>query len=546
MNKTQRLRTLLLAGYFPEELPPPFNTRDFATHRDSIGKEWAAHTQYPKSTYELYSVPRLKRVRRNLSIVNPIGQFYVTKLISDNWVEIRKFLKKSSYAVQVPEIETPDVVRGRLRAISPPDFALVVLRRAEISALHDHALVSDISRFYGTLYTHAIPWALHGKAWCKANLHQPAYINSLGARLDRAVCKCQDNQTIGIPTGPDTSRIVSEVIGVAVDEYLRETLSINKLSAFRHVDDWHIGFDSAGAAEDAIATLATGCRTYELELNADKTRTQNPTSAADAVWAAELRAHKFGFVVSAQRKSLEHYFTRAFEFALQYPDQGVLEFAIKRSKSINVSPTNWRSYETFLLRAARANPTVIPTVIQILVSYNAGGYPLGKERLSKLAHDLINKNAPPAHHAEVAWSMFLAKALKLKLSAAAAKQVSSLESSVCALLALDLEQNGLFSGALDKSLWQQSMNADGLVSSMWLLAYEAGLKGWMTGTPSDFCTSHPFFGALRKKAVSFYDTKKNVLHIKKEKPAKPSSAVAQFLAQMAAKQQATGLSMLYF
>ena len=140
-----------------------------------------------------------------------------------------------------------------------------------MSAKFEHALVSDVSRFYSTLYTHAIPWALHGKDWCKRNLHSSSFNTSLGNRLDVAVRKGQDNQTIGIPVGPDTSRILAEIIGVSIDQYVRENLGIDQTRAFRNIDDWYIGFDNAGEAEDAIATLATGCRTFELELNADKT-----------------------------------------------------------------------------------------------------------------------------------------------------------------------------------------------------------------------------------------------------------------------------------
>jgi hypothetical protein len=45
-------------------------------------------------------------------------------------------------------------------------------RRPEVSTATgsgSFVLISDVSQFYPTLYTHAIPWALHGKAYAKAN-----------------------------------------------------------------------------------------------------------------------------------------------------------------------------------------------------------------------------------------------------------------------------------------------------------------------------------------------------------------------------------------
>ena len=256
MTKDQRLLALLSAGYFPEELPPPFLTTSFARFRKAIGAAWSKiPAEYPKSVPELFSIPRAKGVRRDLSIVNPIAEYHVAKLIAENWVAIRKHFKSCNFGV------TPlEIMEGAQRAVAAPDFQLIALRHAEISASYDHILVADISRFYGTLYTHAIPWALPSKTWSKQNLDKPIYNSSLGARLDKAVRKCNDNQTIGIPVGPDSSRIISEILAVSVDTQLRDRLKLSSLCALRNVDDWYIGFDTAGRSEDAIANIAAACR----------------------------------------------------------------------------------------------------------------------------------------------------------------------------------------------------------------------------------------------------------------------------------------------
>ncbi len=53
------------------------------------------------------------------------------------------------------------------------------------------------------------------------------------------------------------------------------------------------------------------------------------------------------------------------------------------------------------------------------------------------------------------------------------------------------------------------MNSDSLCSSMWLLAYEADVKGWLP-SPHNHVALHPFFAPLKRKGVFFYDTRKNV------------------------------------
>src|ERR1700720_293617 len=102
MNKSDRLRALLERGYFPEEMPPPFHTRDFARYRTSISAAWEAiGATYPSSTPEMYINPRMKGRRRNLAIVNPVPQFHLAKLIADHWTEIRRHLRSSRYALEL-------------------------------------------------------------------------------------------------------------------------------------------------------------------------------------------------------------------------------------------------------------------------------------------------------------------------------------------------------------------------------------------------------------------------------------------------------------
>lgn len=77
MSKSERLKALLGAGYFPEELPPAFTTADFAKYRRAIGNAWAGvqnYPNYPKTSPERFSIPKVTEWRRELAIVNPIAR----------------------------------------------------------------------------------------------------------------------------------------------------------------------------------------------------------------------------------------------------------------------------------------------------------------------------------------------------------------------------------------------------------------------------------------------------------------------------------------
>jgi Reverse transcriptase (RNA-dependent DNA polymerase) len=533
MTKSERLKALLAAGYFPEELPPSFITSDFARYRRAIGTAWQAienYPQYPRSTPERFSIPKVNNWRRELAIVNPVAHFHVAKLIADEWQQINKHLISCSFGVENILIKSDES-----RAVASPDFRLVSLRHAEISALHNHALVADISRFYGTLYTHAIPWGLHTKAWAKANLNNSAvYDPSLGARLDKAVRKGQDNQTIGIPVGPDTSRIIAEIVAVSIDTRVQAELELAPSSIVRNVDDWYIGFDSPGQADEAVAVLAAAARDYELEIHPEKTKVVNAATEVQPIWPTALRQSMISSHFSEQSKNIDHYFAQAFHYAADYKGQNVLRFAVNLLRSVDILKVNWAQFETYLLKMARANATTIPMVVHLLALYNSKGFPLKKDRIAKFIKDTIARSGPSAAHFEIVWALFLAKMLRITLPSDTVAPVTNLESSACALVLLDLRDMGLVSGPIDVSLWTQAMTKKGLDSNLWLVAYEADLKGWLTAPDPGFVLDHPYFAELRNRKVSFYDKDRRLKNVRRSKPKKPSDAFVQHMALLRA------------
>lgn len=511
LSKSERFRILLAKGYFPEELPPPFVTESFAKFRKSIFEKWSSSGQQPSKTIpEIYSYPRVGRRRRRLSIVNPISQLYLSKEIADNWTTIQKHIQKSNVS-----LDTPKIALDAQRAVPKPNFNLIALSRLDAEAHYRHILVSDISRFYGTIYTHTLPWALHGKAFCKANINnKPVMNNLLGDKLDRYVRKGQDNQTIGIPIGPDTSRILAEVIAVAVeDEFLRVS-SFGEKRVFRYVDDWFVGFDGAGEAEDAVSYLAKACGEYELEINDEKTNVADPIDPSEELWPIELREHKFRSSQNQQARDISHFFTKAFHFASQHRDQNILDYALKRMRSVEIAGKNASLLESYVVRVARSNPVAFPTAAQILINLKHKGFDLSKSRTEKLIFDTISECSLVGRHGELAWALFLAKGLRIKIPDLVIKPVLEVESSVCALISLELINLGFINSTVDTSFWQSFMNIDSLNANMWLLSYEADFKGWLK-SPDNHVEQHTFFKELKSKGVYFYDEKKNVPTFKK-------------------------------
>jgi hypothetical protein len=284
-------------------------------------------------------------------------------------------------------------------------------------------------------------------------------------------------------------------------------VKVSKLSAtqaFRNVDDWFVGLDSSDAGDTLIASIAAKLTKFGLEIHPHKTQVLKSLNSPADLWPAELRCFSVDANSRNQRSDLVLFIEKALAYSQSSQDENVLNFAVKVSSSFTISEDNWPIYESFLLRSARYNATTLPVVSKILKQYYDMGYEISKDRVTKLSSDLIVRNAPFGHQFEVAWALFLLRTLRIQLYPAAARAVSKMESSACALVALDCREAGLIPTGLSTAGWRKSLTADGLWSGQWLLAYEADLKGWLAPAGGLFVEHDPFFGPLKSRGISFY------------------------------------------
>jgi hypothetical protein len=73
-------------------------------------------------------------------------------------------------------------------------------------------------------------------------------LNLLGNKIDYWIPMGQDQQTVGIPIGPDTSLVMAELIMQRCDEKLLNTLK--ECRGHRFIDDYEISFQIRTEAED--------------------------------------------------------------------------------------------------------------------------------------------------------------------------------------------------------------------------------------------------------------------------------------------------------
>jgi hypothetical protein len=161
-----KLFDILGRGYFPRELPPPFNTSGFAKFIKSYGR--SAPTCFASVSFVSkcagHNLPRSGTLRRTLGIPNPVNFYRLARFIREHWKELCAHTAKSNISLTTPSEGSIERAIDRRHTLQE-----LPKHRAMLRSHSRYVLKADISRFYDTIYTHSIPWALHGKFNAKAD-----------------------------------------------------------------------------------------------------------------------------------------------------------------------------------------------------------------------------------------------------------------------------------------------------------------------------------------------------------------------------------------
>lgn len=375
--------------------------------------------------------------------------------------------------------------------------------RAEVRAGARYVFRADVAKCYASIYTHSIPWALHTKPVAKANKKYTKANGLYGNLLDDFCQSLQERQTIGLPIGPDTSFVLAEVILSSVDVLASEKLS-KKFSGLRFVDDYEIACSSLNEAERVRLALQDALSEFELQLNPQKTGIVELPETLDAAWVHELSTFDLGEPRNSGDSRLTRFFSRAFELTRQHPGEAVLKYAIQRLAASESSRKS-RIMQLLLLQAAALEPSAMPAALYIVQEQGKADLKLDKPALGRALTEVIVRNAPLQHGGDVSWALWGAKVFGIRLPSPAVRALSKLTDPCAILLALHLENEGLFRSKLDTTRWNLLVTSQELWGPNWLVAYEAAGHGWLSGGGTDPAINDPFFDSARSEGVSFFD-----------------------------------------
>lgn len=391
-------------------MPPFVSSRSISKSKLASGSSYVV-TAGVKGNHSHFNASKRGFQRRAFGISHPAFVRDAALFFVKNWSAIDKQMKLTSCSSSVPDFAG---TQSRALALTPHS-KLPTLRLRRL-ARYKFCVVTDVSRCFPSIYTHSIPWALNGKDKAK-NDFKPNSASVWGNRLDYIMRQSQDAQTMGVPVGPDHSRVVAEIILKAID--VDFTARVGPATYLRHVDDYWIGGNSYEECEHSLHSLRMALNDYSLDINEQKTRIVPTSSVVAEVWPYDLEAQ---LETALSEEKVSRYESRIVsllgnivEQSASSSDDGIIKFFIRKLDNWRKWDSHWSLLEPFLAHVAVQFPHCLPYVAQIIVWRLKTDREIDSELWEEITQVLLSGSSAAGRDSEVIWALWLSKELDMTL-----------------------------------------------------------------------------------------------------------------------------------
>ena len=314
-------------------------------------------------------------------------------------------------------------------------------------------------------------------------------------------------QTNGILVGNAISRIISEIILCKVDQEINKT--IEGINYLRYVDDYYIFVKDSSKIEFIISTIRQKLAEYSLVLNESKIQVIESPFIYGKAWVEQMRMYTDLEPCVLLEKSICEYKT--------YNDVAILKYALNVLSDTEFCDATWSQMQPQLLNILVKLPCLSKQITNILFANRNG---ISVNLLKKTLYTVIEANIVQKHDEEVFWAVWMIKTFDIKISIRMIHEILASDNWIAIIILLDaiVGRNHELSIQGEIRRFKQRMmeehfenNGEASMSSgVWLLAYEAELKGWLnTGNTEaeifKVIQRGTFFYKLKEMGVSFYN-----------------------------------------
>ena len=492
---------LLRNEFFPTELPICFNTNDLADcSKDLINAANAFGREY--SIPLKYSGYKSEAARRKFAVPNPYHYCKAVDLIVKHKAEIALILKKSKYSLTAAVDK-----KAKKNQAYAKKSETIADTKAEIEKQYQdnrYEIKLDISSFFDNIYTHSIPWAMHGIEYAKQHRNDKSLLGNL---LDKHMRAMNYDQTNGILVGNAVSRIVSEIILCTIDEQIQKKFP--KISCRRYVDDYYIYTRDSAQVQEIISYIRISLAQYELSFNENKIQINESPFLYGKPWVEQIKQY-----IHLQPDILLTKLIMEYDI---HKDIAIIKYGLKVISQCRYTVKNWPVMQSRLLNLWVRFPSLSDRIFSIFWHNKAR---LSKTYLKNAIYSVIDESILLNREQELVWAVWFIKVFDVKV---AHKYIDVLKSGndIAIIIMLDiiykmsLQKNSKIKQQLSKlhdELAVADVDDEGHPNTLmwtphWLLAYEADRNKWLNvdGKVFQYARKNQFFKELHLRQVKFYD-----------------------------------------
>ena len=230
-----------------------------------------------------------------------------------------------------------------------------------------HMLHTDVTDCYGSLYTHSIPWALHGLVVAKDRKQDTTLLGNI---IDSHIQAGRYGQTNGISQGSVLMDLVAEIVLGYIDSKISEILGDQEdVKILRYRDDYRIFSNSQERAEDILKIISDSLRTVGMRLGVSKTVAFNNV-VEGSVKPDKLAGIALQDLGDSNAKTIQKQLLRLHTFGRRYPNSGALKRLVGEFHSYTAKqtecPDDLEVQVAIATDIAFTSPATIPAIAGIL------------------------------------------------------------------------------------------------------------------------------------------------------------------------------------
>lgn len=500
-------------GYLPIELPPCFTVKSISENYESI-KGWVSGVKKNVSVPLIYNGFKNINARRRFAIPNIYHYIKTVQCIVKYNDDIFKILNKSTASLSKPV--DGDVIPDN----EPYKKASYKINdtKENIEKLYQDNLFEiklDINSCFYNIYTHAIPWAMHGKEIAKKSNGKLS-----GDKIDECFRSMNYGQTNGILIGNAASRIISEIILCNIDQNIQD--NFENIRYCRFVDDYFIFLKDSSQIQNIISFVRNELSKYELSINENKLQIIESPFVYDKEWVGEIQLfiHLDG----------ELFLNKVIYLYTKYKDNSILRYAFRVLYLQNIKNMYWKSIESKIINLWVTAPINSDLILEILLDKKEC---ISKNNIKFGIYSILDKCIPLDHDIETTWAVWFIKIFNIKINKEYVRKILESKNSLAIIILLDIIYSNqkvyplqtYKEDIIELTTELQSYDTDNsgniknsnlMWSKYWLLVYEADLNKWFNigNFKFEYARKNDFFKNLIKNNICFYDKQFKYKHIK--------------------------------